>query len=153
MTNAPDSGAATPDEQRLLDALRRALPLDRLPPGLLERAEQLVTYLDVDRELAELLAQPAEAAGMRGGGSGTALTFGTADGTVSVDVTVDRTTVSGQVLAGAPMEVDLEPRSGPVAVGEVDELGSFAFYDVLPGPTRLILRTPAREVVTDWFLM
>jgi hypothetical protein len=152
-TDAPDGGVPTPDEQRLLDALRRAVPDEQPPPGFISRAEQLLTYLDLERDLAELLEQPAEPVGMRGGDSGAALAFGTADGSVAIDVTVDRATVTAQVLAGAVVSVGLETRTGVVAVTSPDPLGRFAFHDVAPGPTRLSLRRTTTAVVTDWFLV
>ena len=152
-TDAPDGVVPTPDEERLLDALRRALPDERPPPGFLSRAEQLLTYLDLERDLAELLEQPAEPAGMRGGGSGAARAFGTAAGSVAIDVTVARAPVAAQVLAGALVSVTLEARAGVVAVTSPDPLGRFAFHDVAPGPARLTLRLTTTAVVTDWFLV
>lgn len=152
MTDATDDESPTPDEQRLLDELGGALPDDPPPAGLHERADQLVALVDVERELAELLARPAEMAGMRGGDGGAALTFGTADGEVAVDVTVDRASIAGQVLAGALVAVGLATRAGVLAVARPDGLGRFAFAAVPPGPARLTLQdATSREVVTDWF--
>jgi hypothetical protein len=144
------------DDARLLGELGAALGPDPSPAGLVARAEGLLAFAEVDRELAELLdASAAEPVGVRGPGDvAGALVFEVGGGSVSVEVTVTGDRVDGQVLAGEPTEVVLERVSGPAHPCPVDELGRFTFSGVVPGPGRLRLRGgSARPVTTDWFLI
>lgn len=161
----------SPVEGHLMAELREVLDPDPAPAGLIERAEGLVAFMDVDRDLAALLEESSsELAGTRGGAApGTQLTFETADGAVSVEAVITRDRVagqllpgqllpgqllSGQVLSGTRSEVTLERLSGDPIVASVDELGRFAFDNPPPGPARL--RWPVsttRSATSDWFLL
>ena len=145
--------ALTPEQTRLLADLGRALGPDPLPPGLIERAEQLLAYRDLDAELAALRDEAAtEPAGLRGGASTTRLRFDLADGSVAVELDPQRDRLSGQVLAGEVTEAVLERPSGGEERSTVDDLGRFAFRAVPSGPTRLRLHGPGLSVTTEWFL-
>jgi len=146
----------SPVDRHLMAELRVVLGPDLAPAGLIERAEGLVTFMDVDRDLAALLEESSsELAGTRGGAaSGDQLTFETADGAVSVEAVITRDRVSGQVLSGTLSEVTLERISSDPLVASVDELGRFTFDNPPPGPARL--RWPlstTRSATSDWFLL
>jgi hypothetical protein len=151
----PDDRPAAAEDARLLAELGRALGPDRLPAGLVQRAEGLLALAGLDGELAELLEAAAEPAGVRGApDAGDRLLFEVAGGAVAVELVLGRDRVDGQVIAGAPTEVALERPDGTAAVATVDELGRFGFGSVAAGPARLVLRGgPAGPVTTDWFLL
>jgi len=155
MSEPPSSGPSGADEAPLLAALGRALDPDPPPPGLVARAMALIGWAGVDRDLARLLDEgAAELAGVRGPGpADDRLVFEARGGALTIEVTVAGG-VRGQVLAGRPAEVTLEPLRGePVTVG-VDGLGRFSFEPVTAGPARLRLHGSwARSVTTDWFLI
>jgi hypothetical protein len=143
-------------DARLLGELGSALGPDPSPPGLVGRAEGLLAFAGVDRELAELLdTSAAEPVGVRGPADAAgALVFEVGDGSVSVEVTVTADRLDGQVLAGEPTEVALEHVTGAVHSCPVDDLGRFTFSGVASGPGRLRLRGGStRPVTTDWFLI
>ena len=89
-----DDAGQDPDElmsdadRELLAALGEAWGDDPLPVGIIDRADGLLTWADVDEELAELLeTSSAETAGTRGASlSGAVLEFQVADGTVLFEV-------------------------------------------------------------------
>lgn len=174
MTQTPEP-ELSPAEARLLAGLRDALDVDAPPAGLVERAEGLVAYFELDSDLAALLDEPApELAGVRGpAGTDDRLTFETADGSLSVEVVLSRERLSGQVLAGDGVQVVLETLAGAQLTAAVDPLGRFRFDDPPAGPARLCWAparptsspepaTPAATkpsppteapVTTDWFLL
>jgi hypothetical protein len=147
------------EDARLLDELRAALGDDPAPPGFIARAEGLVAYAGVDRELAELLeTAAAEPAGLRSRPDAAAqpLVFEVADGSISVELVIGRDRLDGQVHSGTLTEVVLERPGGDIRSSGIDELGRFAFTPVAAGPARLRLRSPGdptRSVTTDWFLV
>jgi hypothetical protein len=149
-----------PAEAALLERLRALLGSDPPPDGMVARAEGLLAFRDVDRELVELLQDAAaEPAGLRGGVDTPERLLFELDGgpegsAVSVEVSLDRDALRGQVLAGVVTEVELERLGMPLRTSSVDALGQFAFADPLPGPTRLRLSgSAARPRTTDWFLL
>jgi hypothetical protein len=144
-----------PADDRLLADLRRALPAEVVPDGLVARADALFTLRDLDRELAALEASATELVATRGPlPAATRLSFRTGDGSLAVELVPGRQRLDGQVLSGAPTEVILEDRAGPVAQSAVDELGRFSFSHGATGPGRLRLRGgPEGEALTGWFLL
>jgi hypothetical protein len=152
---------ATDQDARLLEQLGQALGPDPLPAGLVGRAEGLLAYAGLDRDLAELLEEAAaEPAGVRGPvEAGERLVFEVADGSVTVELVVRRDRLDGQVLAGTPTEAVLEWRGGGTAATAVNQLGGFSFEPgagepLRSGPARLLLRGgPSRPVTTSWFLL
>ena len=155
MSDERDPDEPTEDERQLLAALDRALPSDRMPAGMTQRADALVSMLDLDRDLAALLEAPdPELVGMRGGAAlSEALRFEVGDGAIAVEVTIERKALSGTVLRGDLTEVVLEGSAGDLHTSSVDAFGQFEF----PATTEHILRlrlvtTSARSVTTDWFL-
>lgn len=144
------------DDARLVAELGRALGPGTYPPGLVERANGLLAFADFDRELAEVLeTSSGELVGTRGPAQSAALRFEVADGSVTVEVSLERDRIDGQVIAGAIAEVVLERLSGSAETATVDDLGRFVFEQPGTGPVRLRLRgaRPGPEpVATDWFL-
>jgi hypothetical protein len=157
-----DEASQDPDElmsdadRELLAGLDDALGDDPLPVGIIDRADGLLTWADVDEELAELLeTSNSETAGTRGASlSGTALEFQVADGTVVLEVDLARGGVEGTVLG---IEVDvivLERPGGASDTTPVDALGHFSFPDPEPGAVRLRIAVgTGADVRTDWFVI
>ena len=143
------------DDRELLDALGDAWGDDPLPVGIIDRADGLLTWADVDQQLAELLeTTSAEMAGTRGAPSGTVLEFQVADGTVLIEVDLGGDAVAGQVLGIDVDVVVLERPSGESGTAPVDELGHFSFPDPEPGAVRLrIAAGTGTDVRTDWFVI
>ena len=142
------------DDRELLDALGDAWGDDPLPVGIIDRADGLLTWADVDQQLAELLeTTSAEMAGTRGAPSGTVLEFQVADGTVLIEVDLGGDAVAGQVLGIDVDVVVLERPSGESGTAPVDELGHFSFPDPEPGAVRLRIAAGSTDVRTDWFVI
>jgi hypothetical protein len=166
------TGAAGDDpdaaDARLLHALGSMLGTDPPPEGLNERARALVEILDVDSDLAELLAPAtAELAGARGATDVIdTLTFELADASVTIELELPK---PGDELAGlltvdsaegaTGVRVDIEDAAGVVrASGAVDDLGRFVLAPAsdgpVLGPVRLRVHAPdERPIATDWFLL
>ena len=156
-----DEAGQDPDElmsdadRELLAALGDAWGDDPLPVGIIDRADGLLTWADVDEELAELLeTSAAETAGTRGASvSGTVLEFQVADGTVLIEVDLGGDAVAGQVLGVDVDVVVLERPGGESDTAAVDELGHFSFPDPEPGAVRLRIAAGSTDVRTDWFVI
>jgi hypothetical protein len=155
MTHEYESEPLSADDAQLLADLGQALGRDDLPAGLVARAEGLVAFMDVDRELVELLDMAAgETVGSRGLAVSDRLSFELADGTVSLELSLDGDVLEGQILSGEVVEVAVLRLDGEVATSTVDDLGRFSLRPVPAGPARLRLRDGSgRPLVTDWFLV
>ena len=157
-----DDAGPGPDEmmsdadRELLAALGEAWGDDPLPVGIIDRADGLLTWADVDEELAELLeTSSAELAGTRGASmSDTVLEFQVADGTVLIEV--DLAAAASRARCSGP-DVDvivLERPGGESDTAPVDELGHFSFPDPEPGAVRLRIAVgTGTDVRTDWFVI
>jgi hypothetical protein len=151
----PDESMSEADRE-LLAALGDACGDDPLPVGIIDRADGLLTWADVDEELAELLeTTSAEVAGTRGASqSDTVLEFQVADGTVLIEVDLGSGGITGQVLGIDVDVVALERPGGESGSVDVDELGHFSFTDPEPGAVRLRIATATgTDVRTDWFVI
>lgn len=151
----PDESMSEADRE-LLAALGDACGDDPLPVGIIDRADGLLTWADVDEELAELLeTTSAEVAGTRGASqSDTVLEFQVADGTVLIEVDLGSGGITGQVLGIDVDVVVLERPGGESGTAPVDELGHFSFTDPEPGAVRLHIATATgTDVRTDWFVI
>jgi len=153
----PDVDAVMSDADReLLAALAEAQGDDPLPVGIIDRADGLLTWADVDEELAELLeTSSAELAGTRGASqSGTALQFQVADGTMLIEVDIGSGAIEGQVLGTDVDVIVLERPGGDSDTAPVDDLGHFSFPEPEPGAVRLRIATvTGTGVRTDWFVI
>ena len=157
-----DDAGRDPDElmsdadRELLAALGDAWGDDPLPVGIIDRAAELLTWADVDEELAELLeTSSAELAGTRGASaSDTVLEFQVADGTILIEVDFARGGVQGQVLGTDIDVIVLERPGGESGTAPVDPIGHFSFPDPEPGTVRLRIATgTGTDVRTDWFVI
>jgi hypothetical protein len=151
--DGPDDMMSDADRE-LLAALGEACGDDPLPVGIIDRADALLTWADVDVELAELLeTSSAELAGTRGAStSDTVLEFEVADGTVLVEVDLASGGVEGQVLGTDIDVIVLERPGGESDTAPVDEFGHFSFPNPEPGAVRLRIATgTGADVRTDWF--
>ena len=153
----PDADNVMSDADReLLAALGDAWGDDPLPVGIIDRADALLTWADVDEELAELLeTTSAELAGTRGASQpDTLLEFQIADGTVLIEVDLGSSGITGQVLGIDVDVVALERPGGESGTAPVDEFGHFSFPDPEPGAVRLrIAAATGTDVRTDWFVI
>lgn len=156
--NDPDEPTA--NEHRTLDELRAAFGRDPLPGGIVERAEGLVAWFDVDDELVAVLEEHRdELVGTRG--LAPTSTFATSDGDAVVEIEVVRADdgdhVVGQLLVGGADRASLVDATGSVVQAvDVDELGRFELVvdaDV-HGPHRLrLVARVGTTVSTDWFVL
>ena len=156
MSDASEHDRVPEEEASLLSDLGLALGPDLPPAGLVTRAQGLVAFMDVDRELVELLeGSGAEPADMRGPNAVVEqLTFETADGAVALEIVLGRGSVTGQVLSGAVDEVALEHVDGTLMATVIDDLGRFSLDQVPVGTVRLRLQVGSSQPVrTDWFLL
>ena len=154
-SGADDGEPFVPEADRaLLAALGQAIA-DPVPQDLVDRAIGLITWADVEGELAALLDDAdRELTGTRGGPSApAALEFVTAEG-VAVELTVDDGMLEGQVLGAEVVAAALEHAGGDAEEIEVDELGTFAVRSTHTGAARLRidLRDHGR-IHTDWFVL
>jgi hypothetical protein len=142
-------------DRELLAALGDAWGDDPLPVGIIDRADGLLTWADVDVELAELLeTSSTELSGTRGESSDTVLEFQVADGTVLIEVDAASGGVEGQVLGTHVDVIVLERPGGESDTAPVDDLGHFSFPDPEPGAVRLRIATATgTDVRTDWFVI
>ncbi len=150
-----------PDDTSEADALlleQLGAALGTMPPddGLIARCEGLLTWLDVDAELAELLDQaPAELAGTRGGaGDATGMEFSIADGSCIVEIRLERGTLHGQVVGPTPAAVAVRVVSGVVEPAPLDAHGMFTIDHPPSGSARVeIQMNDGRRIHTDWFVI
>jgi hypothetical protein len=146
-----------PDDDRLLDALRRAVAgADEAPAEARAAAKALFTWRTVDAELAALVHdswQGAPAA-VRGAAAGARLLSFEADGgTAAVEVEVGPDgRLQGQLVPTGAGEVEVD-HAGGVARVAADELGRFRTEPLPSGPVRLRCTTAAGRVDTDWVLL
>ncbi len=155
MNQRPDPDDITADEQQLLARLAAALGPDPLPHGLLERSEQLATWLDVDAELNALLQEAGdELVGTRGG-TGEGLLFATSDRRAELVVDIESGHINGQLITGESTSIQLVGSDGEVvATDEADDLGSFNLTTNTTGPHRIVLTdSSGRTISTDWFVL
>ena len=173
MTNADDE--MSPSDRILMMALAEALGGQRPPSDLVARCEGLLSWIDVDSELAMLLDQSeSEAVGIRGAASSTvAFEFATADGSFVIEVTpsdnvlrggltpkrvdVDELlkVLRGQLLGGDAQQVIVRTATGVTQSLPVEESGDFVLDDAPSGAIRLELElsTDGRRIHTDWFVI
>jgi len=154
MSDEFDSVSVPPDDAALLADVGRALGFDPPPAGLVARAEGLISYMDVDRELVALLEDAGDLVGARGASTRERLAFELGDGSVSIELSSEGDSLVGQVLAGDMVEVGLETLDQEIAASSVDALGRFSLRPIPSGPARLRLKDGSgRPLATDWFLI
>lgn len=157
---SPDPDDLTPDdltadEQAILADLAVVLGADPVPNGLIERAEGLVAWFDVDTELVALLEEPdKELVGTRGG-SATGLIFVTSDRSTELEVELGSGRVVGHLVAGDAVVASLVRADGSEAArAEIDDLGRFELVTDETGPHRLgVVNSSGVTINTDWFVL
>src|SRR6185295_4949554 len=118
----------SPSDRILMNALAEAMGSPPLPPDLLERCEGLLSWIDVDAELAMLLDQPAsEAAGTRGATSlDSTLVFTVEDGSCVIELTPSENALRGQILGAQASEIVIRTAANITHTAPVDETGNFS---------------------------
>jgi len=146
-----------PNDADLLRALGNALGPDQLPEGLIERATELLTVIDLDTELVALLQEAttgAEVAGTRGDADVAApLAFVSSDGLITIEIAFEHDAVTGQLIGADAEVISLERTSGPSVDAPLGALGRFRFTGLPPGPARLRVRVLDATVSTEWFVL
>jgi hypothetical protein len=154
VTNADDEMSAS--DRILMKALAEAIGGPPPPVDLVARCEGLLTWIDVDSELAMLLDQPvAEAAGTRGATASATLEFVVDDGSCVIELTTSENALRGQLLGGAADQIVVRAADGAIHSLPVDELGNFALDQPPSGTIRLELELipEGRRIHTDWFVV
>jgi hypothetical protein len=153
---SPDEEMSSSDRV-LMKALAEAIGDQRPPIDLVARCEGLLSWIDVDSELASLLDQPVpEEVGTRGGASSAiAFEFAIADGTCVIEVTPSQSALHGQLLGGETAQVIVRTAAGETHSLPVDELGNFTIDNPPSGAIRLEweLIAGSRRIHTDWFVI
>ncbi len=152
--DVPSDDAPDERDRALLAALGRALgTVD--DTDLIARCAGLLTWIDVDAELAALLERPpAELAGTRGDAAAADLEFTVDDGTCVIEVTVRDGTVRGVVLGVTPEHVAVRSVTGELHDAEFDAVGAFTITVPVSGSARVELDLgEERRIHTDWFVI
>lgn len=145
------------DDSALLAELAEAADLaDPVPPGVLEAARSSLTWLRIDAELAELLADSGSVPmGVRRE-QGSRLVSFTA-GEVAIDLEViaggEARRLIGQMSPAGAVEIELRHAgSGATTLVAVDHLGRFMAEGVQPGLISLVSSPPGAPIpiVTTW---
>jgi hypothetical protein len=151
------------DDDLLMADLRRiAAEVDPVPPGVVESARAAITTRHLDHELADLVADSADAdsgllfEAVRGPGVAESRLLTFDGGGVQVDVDLapagSGLRVIGQFTAPVT-DCAVERGDGSAVEVAVDELGRFVADDVATGPLRLRYRTEAGSLVrTAWLV-
>ena len=141
-----------PDD--VFDELRSALSeADAVPDDVLQAAKDSFTWRTVDVELAELAFDSAidELAGVRAASAADRqLTFRADD--VELEIMVDGRRISGQLVPTQAATIELVA-GGAISHADVDDLGSFFFDDVAPGPIRLTIQAGEQTIATEWTIV
>ncbi len=121
---------------------------------LVERSQGLLSWIDVDAELAALLDTSAdELAGTRGSGSSTVLEFTIADRSCVIEVTTSDDELRGHVLGARSDEIFVRAPDGTAQSSPVDDQGFFTFSNPPHGTIRLeCALVDDRRVHSDWFV-
>ncbi len=131
-------------EQELLEDLSRVVrERDPVPPALVEIARQLYTWRTVDAELAELLADAAEAADavlVRGDAPAVRLLAFAASSGIRMELEVlsegPRRRLVGELSPGLAARITVEHPEGSLTE-DTDELGRFLVTGVPAGWVRI----------------
>jgi hypothetical protein len=147
------------DDEKLLAALREALPRAGSPPcEFVEAGKAAFAWHNVDAELAvlshdsavdtdrRLAAVRAETAPIR------SLTL--ASTRLRIELEVTRLALQGQLVPTQPGEIELRPAEGAPTTIVVDEVGWFVIQPVPVGSFRLRCQTAdGLSVLTDWITL
>ncbi|MDQ7909299.1 hypothetical protein RB614_32740 [Phytohabitans sp. ZYX-F-186] len=151
------------DDDALMAELRRiAAEVDPVPPGVLEAARAAIATRHLDHELAELVADSADAGSgllfeaVRGPGAAESRLLTFDGGGVQVDVDLEPAGSGLRLIGqftGPVTECGVERGDGGSVEVDVDELGRFVADGVPPGPIRLRYRSEIGQLVrTAWLV-
>ena len=145
----------SPDED-LLARLRGLLADDDpVPPEVLAAAGDSHAWLDIDAELARLVADSLLVAETVRGDTARLLTYRAGTLTVEVEVSesAGRLRILGQLMPPTPARIRAEQPDGRTEV-EAGPLGRFTFENLRPGPTRFVSTLPGdRPVYSEWTVL
>lgn len=147
------------DDERLSSELQAHFArTEPVPDSVLQAARAAIELLDLDAQLADLLADSSaeskELAGVRGGAH-RLLTFGAGDRFVEVDVAVldDEREMRGYVVPGAGGSIAVEHANGQIDV-PIDQRGRFRVLGVPRGPVRFRIAIAGHPLLlTPWLPM
>jgi hypothetical protein len=155
--------ASDRDDDALVAALRRvAAEAEPVPPGVVEAARAAILTRHLDHELAELIADSADAdsgllfEAVRGPDAARSRLLSFDGGGVQVDV--DLAPAGGGLrmigqFTGPVTGCGVERGDGGAVEVQVDELGRFVVDGVPRGPIRLRYRSEAGQMVrTAWLV-
>ncbi len=145
-------------DEALIDQLRTAFGADEVPARVTEAAKAALTWLRVDAELAELLADSAldaEPALARGDAVVRSVSFSAGETVVELEVHPDgeRRTLLGQLSPAAQRTIVIQHAGGGEAGSVVsDELGRFRITLETSGTVRLRIvdDEPDSAIETAW---
>ncbi len=131
---------------------------DAPPEALVDAAKAMLTWLDVDAELATLVSDSAvDAAPVRTFSPPRVLTFAAGETTLVVEIATERRVrrVLGQIVPVAPATIEIRHADGPISA-PADEYGRFRIAPVPDGPVSIVCRfdDPAQEPLrTSWLIV
>lgn len=140
------SDQSAPSDEWLAAVRRLVEAADPVPGWVLEAAQSVLDWRQVDAVLADLaydseLHDPLAAGVRHGGGGARLLTF--EDPRLSVDIEVHRTEgavrLVGQLAPAGAVELTVRHRGGDQRVA-IDPDGRFSVDGVAPGPLKLVVR-------------
>jgi len=160
---APDADGPDAGDDALLAELRRmAAALDPPPPEMVVAARAGFAWRTLDAELAELVADAADAdhgrrlVGVRSADTSRLMTFEAPGLTIEVEAIDDggRRKIVGQLVPRQPALVEVTHAAGTVSA-TADAGGRFLAKGVAPGPICLQVRGTAGgvTVTTDWVVV
>ncbi len=148
------------DDDLLAELHQVGLLFDPLPGEVVAAARSAFAWRTIDAELAELVEDSSQGdralAGVRGEAP-VLLSFAVGDTTIEIEVVADgeRRRLLGQLVPPLPGRVEVRHPGGTTSA-DADEMGRFAAYDLLPGPSSLRWQPASGSagpaVETDWFL-
>jgi hypothetical protein len=165
MTDSTDPVVPHPDDDRLLQELRRVTDaLDPMPaavraaaraaPDRRRRRDAVLAIL-----MADTAAHDEDLALVRSGGAEVLLSFAAGDVSVELEVraTAEGRELAGQLLPPQPAAVTLERPAGEPVELDADAHGRFSAGGLAPGPARLGLRVESaagtRRFATPWTML
>lgn len=150
--------AVQPDDEQLLDALRRAIRARQdVPAEFVQAAKDAFAWHDIDAELAQLTYDSirgpdpvtrtqAEDASIR------ALTYTSAQLTIELEVTADA--LLGQIVPTQVATIEIQTQAGADSAIATDEIGCFSIRPVPRGGFRLrCLAAGGVDVRTGWITL
>ena len=146
------------NEEMLLAKLRQGLDAsDPVPGDVTDFAKAALGWRTIDAELAEIAYDSSTEetpAGVRSTATSRMLSFEVGAWAIEIEHNPATGRLIGQIEPAREATVEIHFAGGTQTTA-ADELGRFAFDDVLPGPVSLVIRTPGDlEVIkTEWTVL